>query len=120
MLYCQKQNKTHHCQQQQRYQGYSCFFVASRRAHFYNCAATCSAKGKTHLLYFLESILFFHPVIIVVSHLEVVDLHEGLVRVEGVFDRGGARLTDLTGAPHVRPARNTRGAHEHVSEYFQW
>lgn len=69
----------------------------------------CSAIGKTHLLYFFESVLFFLLVIIVVSHLEVVDLHEGLVRVEGVFDRGGARLTDLTGALHVRPAETQEG-----------
>lgn len=103
MLYCQK--KAHHCQQQQRYQGYSCFFVTSQRANFYNCAAT----GKRHQLYFLESILFFVLVIIVVSHLEVMDLHEGLVRVQGVFDRGGARLTDLTGALHVRPAETHEG-----------
>lgn len=38
------------------------------------------------------------------SYLEVVDLHEGFVRVEGMFNCGGAGLTDLTGVLHVRPA----------------
>lgn len=39
-----------------------------------------------------------------VSHLEVVDLQEGFVRVEGMFNCRGARLTDLTGFLHVRSA----------------
>lgn len=28
-------------------------------------------------------------------------MHEGFVRVEGMFNHGGARLTDLTGVLHV-------------------
>lgn len=53
----------------------------------------------TPLSFFLPLVL-----IIVLSHLEVVDLHEGLVRVQGVFNRGRARFTNLTGALRVRPA----------------
>lgn len=61
-----------------------------------------------HLFLRKSSLFLSHRVNIVLSHLEVVDLHEGLVRVQGVFDRGGARFTDLTGALHVWPARNTK------------
>lgn len=49
------------------------------------------------------------------SHLEVVNLHEGFVRVEGMFNCGGARLADLTGVLHVRPAsRQIEQTHTHT------
>lgn len=72
------------------------------------CSHVRPTRGKTHLLlgkwvFFL--FFLFLLFIIVVSHLEVVDLHEGLLRVQGVFDRGGARLTDLAGALQARPAQ---------------
>lgn len=37
-------------------------------------------------------------------YLEVVDLHEGFLRVEGMFDQGRPRLTDLACTLHVGPA----------------
>lgn len=48
--------------------------------------------------------LSFHVILPRVSYLEVVDLHEGFVGVEGMFNGRRARLTDLTGVFHVGSA----------------
>lgn len=59
---------------------------------------------------FLRKVFLFFSLqfIIVLSHLEIVDLHEGLVRVQGVFNRRGARFTNLTGAFHVWPGETQK------------
>lgn len=45
-------------------------------------------------------------------------MHEGFVRVEGMFNCGGARLADLTSVLHVRSAERQiegeKGKHTHT------